>query len=150
MRFALATALLLGGLAACSQGPSENAPLPAPAAEPMPAAPPASMPAPTAGTMDGPYVGTATGAGGRGCAREQDFDMTVSNNGVSGTVAAQGGGGAASALSGHIGPNGKAVIHLQPQGAAGPRGTLVGTFANGQFTGRLGAPCRREVTASKQ
>jgi hypothetical protein len=145
MRFVLATALLLGGLAACG-GPSETAPPPAPAAaEPMPAAPPP----PAAGTVDGHYAGNATGTGAHGCAREEGFDITVANNGVSGTVTPQG-SGSPSSLSGHVGPNGKAVIHLQPQGAGSPRGTLVGTFANGQFTGRLGSPCRREVTAIRQ
>src|SRR5689334_14628723 len=79
MRLAIATALLLGGLAACSQGPSENAPPPTPA--PM-AAPPAAM-----GTFDGHYAGTAvSSAPGALCARPQEFDFTVANNQIMGTV----------------------------------------------------------------
>ena len=150
MRLALAlvATLLLGSLAACGGGPSETAPEPAPAAAPpMPAAPPPAMPAAGAGPLDGHYAGAATGSGRRGCAREQNFDITVANSSVSGTATSDGG---ASELSGHVGPRGKAVIHLQPQGAGGAAGTLVGTFANGQFTGHLGAPCRARVTASRQ
>lgn len=148
MRFTLAAALLLGGLAACSQGPSETAPAAAPAAmPPAPAAPPPAMPPPTAAGPDGHYVGTATGSGAHGCGREQNYDITVANRAVSGTASSDGG---SSDLSGHVSPTGKAVIHLQSQAAGGPKGTLIGTFANGQFTGRLGAPCRREVTASRQ
>ena len=146
MRFVLVTALLLGGLAACG-GPSENAPPPTIAATPPPA-PAAPPPAPPPG-FDGHYVGTAAGTGGRGCAREQNFDINVANNTVSGTVTMQGRGGATatSDLSGHVGPNGKAVIRMA---GAGGRGSVIGKFADGQFTGREGAPCRRQLTASRQ
>lgn len=147
MRFVLVTALLLGGLAACG-GPSENAPPPAIAAAPPPPAAPPPAPPPMVG-FDGHYVGTAAGAGGRGCAAEQSFDITVANNAVSGTATHPGRGGAtvSSDLSGRVNPNGKAVIHMA---GAGGRGTVIGTFANGQFTGREGGACHRQLTASRQ
>lgn len=154
MRFALVTVLLLGGLAACG-GPSENAP-PPPAAEatPPPAAPappPAATPPPGA-RFDGHYAGSATGTGRRGCTGDHTFDITIANNAVSGTVTMPGRGGATmtSELSGRVGPNGHAVIHIAPQGGAGARGTVIGTFSDGQLTGREGAPCRRQLTASRQ
>src|SRR5579884_1576047 len=83
MRFVVATALMLGGLAACA-APREAPPPPAPVvAQPPP--PPGPPPAPPmVGPFAGHYVGTAVGRVRRGCAREVHFEMTVSNGQVSG------------------------------------------------------------------
>lgn len=154
MRFALATALLLGGLAACSQTPSENAPAATPAAtQPTPSAPP------MAGPFDGHYVGTGTSSAAASvCKHEQNYDFTVANNEITGTESisvAPGvkhghGRSVASNITGHVAADGSATLQLAPQGAVGARGTVTGKFVTGQFTGHSGRPCEREITASRQ
>jgi len=158
MRFALATALLLG-LAACSQGPSETAPPPAmPAAAPAPGGPPPAM---GAGAFDGHYAGSgSSSAPGPVCARDQNYDFTVAGNQISGTAAVtvrRGGGRSAAGVStstsdvtGTVDPSGKAMLELHPHGPGGARGTATGQFTNGRFTGQGGAPCARQITASRQ
>jgi len=166
MRFALAAALLLGDLVACSQGSSENAPPPAAAAampeQPMPAMAPSGGPAmPMAmGQIDGHYVGQGMAAGGPGCAREMNFDFTVANGQVTGTATVPAGrgqrgrgsssAGAVSDLTGQVDASGKAVLEMAAHGQMRAHGKLTGTFANGQFTGHRGPPCERQVTAARQ
>jgi hypothetical protein len=112
------------------------------------------------GQFDGHYVGAGMARGGRGCPREQDYDFTVANGQVSGTavVPTHGGqrgrgsssAGAGSDLTGQVDASGKAVLQIAGGGHGGAGGQLTGTFANGQFTGRHGPPCDREVTAKRQ
>lgn len=147
MRFVIATALMLGGLAACA-GPREAPPPPAPVAAQPPPGPPGPPPAPPMmGPFAGHYVGTAVGRVRRGCAREVHFEMTVSNGQVSGMASTPRG---SAGLSGNVAPNGHSVIRMAAEERGAPRGTLVGRFAHGQFRGRTSAPCVHTLTAAMQ
>ena len=121
------------------------------------AAPPAAM---GAGAFDGHYAGTGVSSTPSAtCAPDQAYDFRVANNQISGTVTVttrHGGGRSAAGvrtasadLTGTVDPSGKATLELHPHGT-GPRGTVAGQFANGQFTAHRGAPCERTITASRQ
>lgn len=146
MRFVVATALMLGGLAACA-APRQAPPPPAPVAV-QPPPPPGPPPAPPmVGPFAGHYVGTAMGRVRRGCPREVRVEMTVANGEVRGMAMTPRG---SADLSGNVGPTGRSVIRLMPQDQSAPRGTLVGRFAHGQFRGRTSAPCVHTLTAAMQ
>ena len=137
MRFVLATSLLLG-LAACGGGgPPAEAPPPQPAAM---TPPPAAAPPPPMAGFEGHYVGNAAPGKGRTCAREENYDFTVADNKITGTLAGPAGHGAP--ITGKVGPDGHATLML-PHG-----GRVTGMIDNGTFTGHSGRPCLREVTAS--
>ena len=137
MRNVLIASFLLVGLAACGGG-GEEAPPPQPA---MAAPPPAAAPPPMPAGFEGHYVGSAAAGHGRTCAREENYDFTVANNQVTGTVS--GPGGRSMQLTGKIDANGHAALQEGPHG-----GRVTGQFSSGTFTGRTGRPCSREVTAS--
>jgi hypothetical protein len=147
MRVIVATALLLGGLgglAACA-GPQAAPPPPPVAAQPPPP-PPGPPPAPPmAGPFAGHYEGVAMGRARRGCPREERFDITVNNGQVTGTASTPEG---SADLTGNVGPTGRAVVRMAPQGEGAPRGTLVGRFVRGEFRGHTSAPCYRTLRAT--
>lgn len=145
MRFVVATALMLGGLAACAV-PRQPPPPPAPVVAQPPPPPPGPPPAPPmVGPFAGHYVGTAVGRVHRGCPREVHFEMTVANGEVRGMAMVPRG---SSDLRGNVGPTGRSVIRMAPQDRFAPRGNLVGRFAHGVFRGRTSAPCVRTLTAA--
>lgn len=160
MRSVFAAALLLSGLAACSTPPGNAPPPPATpvAAQPPPGGPPPAM---AAGGFDGHYVGSGVSAQPSSyCVRDQNYDLTVANNQITGTasVTVRRGGGRSAAgvststsdLTGTVDPSGQATLELHPRGGVGAQGRVMGQFADGRFTGRGGPPCARQVTAMRQ
>lgn len=145
MRFVVATALLIGGmagLAACA-GPAPAPPPPVAMQPPPP--PPGPPPAPPmTGPFAGHYEGVAIGRMHHGCPRDEHFNIMVNNGQVTGTASSRMG---TSDLAGNVGPTGRAVIRLAPQDEHGMHGTLVGRFMHGEFRGHTGAPCYRMLHA---
>ena len=160
MRVSIGVPILFSVLAACTTGqPAQAPPPPAPVAAPAPQQ--AGAPPGMGGSaFDGHYVGSGIGSGGPAfCSRDENFDFTVSNGQVSGTVAVpvQRGRGKSAAtattlrsdLTGTVDASGQANLQLHPLGTYSPRGTAGGQFANGRFTGHTGAPCNRTISESR-